>query len=190
MRSARPAGAVVIRRLHPTDGPACDRVILSLPYHFGHEGGRQQCAEAVRTGDGLAAVLDGEVVGFLTVERCGAESAEITWLAVEMAHRRRGIGRALVARLVSLLRGEGRRVLLVHTASSRQDETGVTDGYAGTRAFYRRLGFVEAREYPDLWPASPAVLFVLPLAAPLSAMPPGGVAYGPGQGRPGEEQLR
>lgn len=43
-------------------------------------------------------------------------------------------------------------------------EGGVVDGYNRTRAFYRALGFIAAREYPTLWPDSPAMLFVLPLA--------------------------
>ena len=36
-------------------------------------------------------------------------------------------------------------------------------GYQRTRAFYRSVGFLPARELPDLWPGNKALLLVLPL---------------------------
>ncbi len=163
---------VTIRPLGPADAEACDRIIASLPYHFGDSAGRAECAEAVRSRPGLVACLEGRPVGFLTVERHGPESAEITWLAVEDAGRGRGIGTALVRELCRRLRGDGCRLMLVHTLAESLPEPGVVDGYARTRAFYRRLGFISAREYPDLWPSSPAQLFVLPLGPALPGESP------------------
>jgi hypothetical protein len=37
------------------------------------------------------------------------------------------------------------------------------DGYQATRAFYRAMGFVLARDLPGLWDADTAVLLVRPL---------------------------
>jgi ribosomal protein S18 acetylase RimI-like enzyme len=93
------AAAVTVRQLVPEDAESCDRIILSLPHHFGHEGGRRQCARDVRSGPGLVAVVAGRVVGFLTIQRHFATSAEITWMAVNAAHRRRGVGQVLIPRL-------------------------------------------------------------------------------------------
>ncbi len=45
------------------------------------------------------------------------------------------------------------------------DEDRVADGYAGTRAFCQAQGFVPARELPDYWPGSTALLLVLPLTS-------------------------
>ncbi|HET8626176.1 MAG TPA: GNAT family N-acetyltransferase [Thermomicrobiales bacterium] len=157
--AARPA-TIAVRPLEPADADACDTIVLSLPYHFGDEGGRRECARAVREDDGLVAVAAGAVIGFLTVERHFAESAEITWLAVHADWRGRGAGRALVERLCADLRTERRRLLLVHTLGPSYDEGDVADGYAGTRAFYRALGFIPAREYTTLWPGNPALLLV------------------------------
>jgi hypothetical protein len=42
-------------------------------------------------------------------------------------------------------------------------EPGVDDGYNRTRAFYRAVGFVPARELPDLWPGDKALLLAMPL---------------------------
>jgi ribosomal protein S18 acetylase RimI-like enzyme len=152
--------AVAVRALTPADADACDAIILSLPYHFGNAAGRVECARAVREDDGLVAERDGRVVGFLVVERHYDRAAEISWLAVEDGERGQGIGSALVKRLFELLLAEGRQLLLVMTLSDSSDESAVEDSYARTRAFYRRLGFIEAREFTELWPGNPALLFV------------------------------
>jgi predicted N-acetyltransferase YhbS len=135
----------VIRPLEPADAPACDAVVLTLPYHFGNEGGRAECAEAVRTQEGLVAVENGEVVGFLTLRRQDAASAEITWMAVRADRRRRGLGRELVERAVDELVRDDARLLCVLTLAESEPEERETN-YADTRAFYRALGFVPLRE--------------------------------------------
>lgn len=150
-----------MRPLDHGDAPACDGIIASLPYHFGQAEGRRQCAQAVRRDPGLGALVDGVVVGFLTIERHFETSAEITWMAVHAEHRRQGIGSALVARLSDELRREGRRLLLVFTISPSEDLQGEPDdGYQATRAFYAKAGFTLARDFPGLWERDTAVLMV------------------------------
>ena len=63
------------------------------------------------------------------------------------------------AGLVGTLQG----LLLVFTLASSPEEDAVADGYAGTRAFYQAQGFVPARELPDYWPGSTALLLMRPL---------------------------
>ena len=46
---------------------------------------------------------------------------------------------------------------------SLEAEPGVVDGYDRTRAFYRSVGFIPARELPNLWPNHPALLLAMPL---------------------------
>jgi ribosomal protein S18 acetylase RimI-like enzyme len=152
-----------VRPLRAEDAEACDRIVAGLPYHFGNAAGRRACAIAVRSQPGLAAVVDGAVAGFLTVQRHFEQAAEITWMAVDARHRRRGIGRALVERLCEDLAAEGRRLLLVLTVSPSDAGWEPPDGYQATRAFYRAMGFVLARDLPDLWEADTAVLLVRPL---------------------------
>jgi hypothetical protein len=53
----------------------------------------------------------------------------------------------------------------VLTVSSLDAEPGVTDGYQRTRAFYQAVGFLPARELPDLWPGDKALLLAMPLDA-------------------------
>lgn len=136
----------MIRPLAPADAEACDAIVLTLPYQFGDEGGRDLCARAVRTQPGLVAVEEDEVVGFLTLERHDPLSAEITWMAVRADRRGRGIGRGLVERCVSDLAGAGVQFLSVLTVVESEPDWRETDNYADTRAFYRALGFLPLRE--------------------------------------------
>jgi ribosomal protein S18 acetylase RimI-like enzyme len=155
---------VHIRPLRAADAERCDQIIAGLPYHFGQEAGRQECADAVRRQPGLAAMLDDTLVGFLTLQRHFDHAAEITWMAVHASHRHHGIGRALIDRLCEDLVAEGRRLLLVLTVSPSDPGWEPPDGYQATRAFYQAMGFVLARDLPDLWPEDTAVLLVKPLA--------------------------
>jgi ribosomal protein S18 acetylase RimI-like enzyme len=108
-------------------------------------------------------VLDHAVVGFLTLQRHFDHAAEITWMAVHARHRRRGIGRDLIDRLCGDLVAEGRRLLLVLTVSPSDMGEEPPDGYQATRAFYQAMGFILARDLPELWPNDTAVLLVRPL---------------------------
>lgn len=156
---------VLIRPLASADADACDRIIVSLPYHFGHEQGRRDCADAVRRDTGLVAVEDDEVVGFLTYVPRFDEAAEITWMAVRNDRRRRGIGRALIEELSERLRAEGTRILVALTVSPSDPGPEPDDGYQSTRAFYRSTGFVLARDLRNEWESDTAVVMVRPLTA-------------------------
>jgi GNAT superfamily N-acetyltransferase len=155
--------SLTVRALVASDAEACDAIIRSLPYHFGDPGGREECARAVRRDAGLVAVAGAEVIGFLTVVRHFPASAEITWMAVRADQRHRGTGGRLIEHLSANLRDDGCRLLLVMTLSSLYEEAKSTDGYAQTRTFYRARGFFDARELPDFWPISPALLLIRPL---------------------------
>jgi ribosomal protein S18 acetylase RimI-like enzyme len=148
----------MIRELTPAGGPACDGVVLSLPYFFGHEGGRLDCAEAVRTQRGWVACDHDEIVGFLTVTPSIDKTLEITWMAVRVGRRRQGTGRRLIEHAI----GETRQALVVLTAGPSSDDLDADpkDNYEGTRTFYRKMGFVPVKELtPSGWAQPALVLF-------------------------------
>ncbi len=60
-------------------------------------------------------------------------TADLYWIATDPAARGAGLGKALHAALVELLRAEGRLWIRVETSSQ--------DDYNGTVAFYERLGY-------------------------------------------------
>jgi len=147
----------MIRELTPDDAPACDAIILTLPTFFGHEGGRRDCAHAVRTQHGFVAEDGGEVVGFLTYAP-SQDVVEITWMAVRADRRRHGIGGELIERFVRQIDGP----ILVLTAgpSSPEPDADPDDNSAGTRRFYRKMGFVAVKELtPEGW--DQAALFLV-----------------------------
>jgi ribosomal protein S18 acetylase RimI-like enzyme len=156
--------AVEVSPLDTDDAAACDAIVTSLPYHFGNEQGRRDCAAAVRRDPCFVATEGGEVVGFLTYVHRFDEAAEITWMAVRADRRRRGIGHALIDRLAERLAAEGRRVLMVLTVSPSDPGPEPDDGYQSTRAFYRSTGFVLGRDLRGEWDADTAVLMVRALA--------------------------
>jgi GNAT superfamily N-acetyltransferase len=149
-----------IERLLIDDAQACDAVVATLPYHFGNDAGRRDCADAVRTQEGLVARIDDEVVGFLTFVEHSPESAEITWMAIHDAHRRRGIGRDLIEHTVRTVRVRGARFVFVLTLGPSVAED-VADGYEGTRRFYEAAGFTPLREFGlRSWDDEAALLLV------------------------------
>jgi ribosomal protein S18 acetylase RimI-like enzyme len=79
-------------------------------------------AEGLFDGEVWVAELDGTVAGFVA-----GTTAEITWMYVDPALQRQGVGRALVAHVLARATGPVRLEVL--------------DGNPA-RAFYERLGFV------------------------------------------------
>lgn len=148
-----------IAALHSEHAPACEAIGRSLPAWFGIEEGLRAIRDAATNGPGLVA-LDGQrVVGFLTLERHFAEAWEISWMAVDPAWHRRGIGRRLVDASIVQTRLAGGRVLTVKTLADSHP----SPEYALTREFYRAMGFLRLEVFPDLWdPANPALLMVCP----------------------------
>jgi ribosomal protein S18 acetylase RimI-like enzyme len=137
------------------DGPflgqaaVCEPILRALPEWFGIE---EATAQYVRDIDALPtflASMDGEAVGFLTIKRHNAFSAEIHVMGVHPAHHHRGVGRALVRATEDHLLGQGVEYLQVKTLSDAHPD----EGYARTRAFYRAMGFRPLQELPKLWGA-------------------------------------
>lgn len=86
------------------------------------------------------------LVGVAALKRVDEAHAELKSMHTSEAERRRGVGRALVERILDFAREEGyRRVSL---------ETGSTDEFIPARALYAKLGFLPCEAFGD-YRASP-----------------------------------
>jgi ribosomal protein S18 acetylase RimI-like enzyme len=94
----------------------------------------------------LLVARDGhEVVGHLQLTgRASAAEAEVKNMAVAPAHRRRGVGRALMDGAIAAARADGRTRLVVATAAADTDNL----------RFYQRLGFRLASVERDAFTAA------------------------------------
>ncbi len=91
--------------------------------------------------EGVAAEVDGAIVGFVISYRAPGNVGHVITLDVAAEHRRSGIGRALMARVMDRLAENGvRRYRLEVDAAN-----------APAIAFYESFGFKEARRLPDYY---------------------------------------
>lgn len=86
----------------------------------------------------VVAEEDADILGFVAyrvhpASASMSEYGEAEVIAVDPAHRRRGIGRALLHRAVSDLRAQGVPVIML--------STGGDEGHAPARALYESMGF-------------------------------------------------
>ena len=137
----------------------CEAVLRSLPEWFGIEAALVQYAKDAAVLPTLTARAGGPLCGFLSVKRHFPGSAEIHCVAVHVAYRSRGIGRALLASCEAWLVGEGVRLLQVKTLGpSRSSEP-----YERTRRVYERAGFTPVEEFLTLWEGNPCLQLAKPL---------------------------
>lgn len=93
----------------------------------------------------ILARLDGRLVGYTCYGPTPATDAsfDLYWIVVGADAQRHGIGRQLLARSEDAIQALGGKRIYVDTSSQ--------EGYAPTRAFYRRTGFRKVAELPDFY---------------------------------------
>lgn len=143
----------VERRADPV---SVERILRALPDWFGIEEAIVSYVEQAARLDSYLALVDDEVVGAALVTRHFAASAELTLIAVELARRGAGIGRALIQEVERHLRADGCRFLEVHTVGPSYEH----EGYAATRAFYESIGFTAMHEFEGLDWDGPTLVYV------------------------------
>ena len=141
-----------------------DRLLRSLPGWFGIESANAAYVAAAQTlptylawpGTGHGPGTESRPVGVLLADRHFPAAAEIHLLAVDPAHHRRGVGRALIDALEHDLVADGVRLLQVKTLGPSDPD----EGYRRTRRFYQAVGFEPLEELVGLWPGNPCLIMV------------------------------
>ena len=137
------------------------RLLASVPEWFGCE---EANAAYVVDARGLETwtVRDatGAVVGVTLVTRHFPHVAEVYLMVVERAYHGRGVGSTMLKAIERDARDGGVRLLEVKTLGPSHPDP----GYARTRRFYEKMGFL-ALEETDLWGEdTPCLIMVKPLA--------------------------
>jgi ribosomal protein S18 acetylase RimI-like enzyme len=130
-----------IRQIIREDHATIVAMAKLLPQWF-TELGIQRIARDLQTQNGLVALEDENIAGFVTYAITVDETAaELTWIAVHPNLHRKGIGRSLVEALEEVLVRLGASALEVSTVADSVEY----EPYARTRSFYHALGFSDIR---------------------------------------------
>ena len=136
------------------------RLLASVPEWFGQAESNAEYIQAARSKETWT-VRDtgGAVLGVLLADRHYPHSAEIHLMVVDRAHHGKGIGTALFAAVEAEALAGGVQLLQVKTLGPSHPDT----GYAKTRRFYEKQGFLPLEE-TDLWGAgTPCLIMVKPI---------------------------
>ncbi len=147
----------LIRELRPDDVAACAQVLEALPDWFGMEESNREYIEGLSHRPSAVAEVDGQVTGFVSIERHNPVSAEIHVLAVEPQRHRQGIGGSLVAWSEAWCRERRTPWLHVKTRGPSTPDP----GYERTPLFYLAHGFEPLFETLDLWGPENAALILV-----------------------------
>jgi ribosomal protein S18 acetylase RimI-like enzyme len=95
--------------------------------------------------DFIFAEADGELLGYACYGATPGTDItfDLYWIAVSRARRSLGLGRAILARVEEDVARRGGQAMYADTSG--------TEGYAPTRAYYRKVGFKKIAELPDFY---------------------------------------
>jgi len=132
-------------------------IAMSLPEYF-NEQGLKEIKEKLSTQNVFGAYFNDELVGFASYKKINNETVELAWLAISTKYQGQGIGRKLVEESLAI-ESKDFSVCQVKTLA----ETVPDEGYAKTRDFYKKLGFIQTEiidPYPGWGSGNPCQIFV------------------------------
>lgn len=136
------------------------RLLATVPEWFGIPEANQEYIDAARVKETWTVRDDdGRVVGVTLLDRHYPWAVDVYLTVVDRAHHGTGVGTAMIDAVVEECRRSGVKLLQVKTlGESHPDE-----GYARTRHFYKKMGFLELEE-TDLWgEQTPCLIMVRPI---------------------------
>lgn len=146
------------RDVHVPDDVA--RLLATVPEWFGQpDSNREYIEDSRRLETWTVRDSAGTVVGVTLVNRHFPWEADLHLIVVDRTHHGQGIGHEMVRAVVEACRADSVRLLQVKTLGASHPDA----GYARTREFYQKVGFLELEE-TDLWgEGTPCLIMVMPL---------------------------
>ncbi|WP_335622111.1 GNAT family N-acetyltransferase [Brevibacterium aurantiacum] len=144
------------------DPKAVEQILATLPEWFGQPESNAEYIEAATTMETWTVRTEaGTVIGVTLINHHFAEAAEIHFTAVTKTHHGQGVGTSMISAIEADLRQRGVLMLTVKTLGSSHPDP----GYARTRQFYRKHGFIPLEE-TTLWgEGTPCLVMVKSLVA-------------------------
>lgn len=139
-------------------------IIGSLPEWFGLPEANQEYVDAARTKETWIVAKGARIVGAALLDHHFPHVTELYFMAVHRDHLGQGAGTALINTIEANALSRGVKLLEVKTlGASHPDE-----GYAKTRRFYEKVGFLPLEE-TDLWgDDNPCLIMIKSLSTPPS----------------------
>ena len=134
-------------------------ILEALPDWFGVPESREQYIAASADEILVAAMENGQPVGFLCLKETGKDTMELAVMGVLQPYHRRGIGRQMFQKAKEIAQEQGYSFLQVKTV-----RMGMYEDYDRTNLFYLSLGFKEFEVFPELCDeADPCQVYVMSL---------------------------
>lgn len=144
--------------VEPEEKAACTRQVLeSLPEWFGNAQAVSEYCQKVKSLPFWAAGGKGQWLGLLAGDVHYGRTGEIIVMGVKPGAHRQGLGRALYRQAEGYFRRAGCGYVIVKTLSDQVDFA----PYAGTRAFYRGMGFAPLVTLQEMWDAENPCLIMM-----------------------------
>jgi len=134
----------------------CNDTLRALPSWFGNEPAIADYTEQVRTMPFYAAFDQNTAIGFVAIKVHNHCTSEVCVMGVQKEYHRQGIGKKLVECCEIYCKENKMEFLTVKTL----DESGESESYAKTRAFYISMGFRPLEVFPLYWDKDNPCLFM------------------------------
>ena len=126
----------------------CREVLRDLPEWFGIEEATQHYIDSVVKYPFITAYNDNnEVMGFYSIREENTNTLDMYVLGVKKLYHNQGIGTLLQDFVYKYAKDKGYKYLLVLTLSKSHSDK----GYALTRDFYHKYGFIDIYESNKIW---------------------------------------
>lgn len=115
----------------------CKQITEKLPDYFGLPEVNEHYVQGVKTRINLAAKMNDQYVGLISLEFPYSQNTNIYWMAILPGYQARGIGKKLIEAACKLAKAKQAKTLTVETLSPKNSD----ENYLKTYNFYLKNSF-------------------------------------------------